>query len=187
MCRPDVAHHASPVNSDHAIEIRQRAIGIADIARGTVCRAVYVASTIFAGQHVGPPSEGEFPDVVVPEWSRLIQYIGAGDLHNSHHRQQPSTSAGGEGRSATKTLTPSGKKGYCYAWATAKGCHREERHCDFAHVYGPAKPRDTRIGGGGRSYAGRGGGSGGEGSKRDDERASSYGGSGGGGGSSAQH
>lgn len=142
--------------------------------------------TTFAGLHLVPPVEGIFPDVVMPEWSRLTQYIRAGGVHNFHHRlqQRPSMPAGGGGRSAARATTPPGKKGYWFAWANARGYHREQRHCEFEHALDPARSRNARgrrnrSGGGSRSATGRGSGGGGRTSSI--ERAS--GGDGGGGNS----
>eukprot|EP00752_Nemacystus_decipiens_P018513 g16598.t1 len=62
------------------------------------------------------------------------------------HQPPPRASAprGGGGRSGG--TTPSGKVGYCYAWATAGGCSRDERDCKFEHAHDPAK-KNTRGGG----------------------------------------
>eukprot|EP00752_Nemacystus_decipiens_P007878 g7038.t1 len=81
---------------------------------------------------------------------------------------------------------------YCYAWATAGGCSRDERDCKFEHAHDPAKKK-KRGGGnrngnrsrgnnnpaGGNADGGGGGGGGGSGGGR-----GGGGGGGGGGGSS---
>eukprot|EP00752_Nemacystus_decipiens_P017344 g15540.t1 len=107
---------------------------------------LYTQSSIFTGQHLVPPRTSEFPAIVVPTWTWLTQYIRAGGLHNSQHQPPPRASAprGGGGRSGG--TTPSGKVGYCYAWATAGGCSRDERDCKFEHAHDPAK-KNARGGG----------------------------------------
>eukprot|EP00752_Nemacystus_decipiens_P006353 g5727.t1 len=107
---------------------------------------LYTHSSIFTGQHLVPPRAREFPAVIVPTWTWLTEYIRAGGLHNSQHQPPPRASAprGGGGRSGE--TTPPGKVGYCYAWATAGGCSRDERDCKFEHAHDPAK-KNTRGGG----------------------------------------
>lgn len=105
-------------------------------------------ATDFAALYDSPPSVREFPDV--PEWTRLSQYIGAGGLRNSQHQPRSQSSPPGYGRDRSTTL-PSGKKGYCFAWASTAGCGRQARHCDWEHAHDPSKR------GGGNRGGGRGG------------------------------
>eukprot|EP00752_Nemacystus_decipiens_P007877 g7037.t1 len=98
----------------------------------------------------------------------------------------------GEGGGRSGKTTPSGKVGYCYAWATAEGCSRDGRDCKFEHAHDPAK-KNKRAGGnrngnrsrgnntraGSSTDGGSGGGGGGSGSS-----SGGRGGGGGGGGSS---
>ena len=134
-------------------------------------------ATDFAALYDSPPSVRDFPDVVVPEWTRLSQYIGAGGLRNSQHHPRSQSLPPTYGRDRSTTL-PSGKKGYCFAWASAAGCGRQARNCDWEHAPDPFN------GGGGRGRGGgnRGGGRGGADRSDSKERASGGGGNGSGGG-----
>lgn len=136
---------------------------------------LYEASSDFAAQHDLPPQVGAFPDVVVPAWTRLTSYIGAGGLINSQHHLPASDRSSVRRSSAT---LPPGKKGYCFAFASEGGCSRPANRCRWEHAIDPA------------SQGGRGGGSGrgsGGGNRRASGRDRNSGSNGGGnaGGSSA--
>ncbi|CAN0264280.1 unnamed protein product [Scytosiphon promiscuus] len=105
---------------------------------------LYEASSDFAAQQDLPPPVGAFPDVVVPAWTRLTGYIGAGGLINSQHHLPASGWSSGRRSSATLLV----KEGYCFAFASEGGCSRTANQCRWEHAIDPASQR------------GRGGGSG---------------------------
>lgn len=147
------------------------------------------AASDFTSLIHAPPSADEFPPVVVPQWTRLSQYIQAGGLRNAQHQRAKSVPPGmGRGKSTSKT--PSGKKGYCFAWASEEGCRRSARDCRWEHAHDP-NPRGRSKGGarrqdahaGGSSAGGSSGGGSGSASRRDaEDRGSGRGGGGDGGG-----
>ena len=147
------------------------------------------AASDFTSLVHAPPSADEFPPVVVPQWTRLSQYIQAGGLRNAQHQRAKSVPpVMGRGKSTSKT--PSGKHGYCYAWASEEGCSRSARNCRWEHAHDP-NPRGRGKGGarrqdshaGGSSGGGSSSGGSGSASRRDaEDRGSGRGGGGDGGG-----
>eukprot|EP00903_Cladosiphon_okamuranus_P021644 g19898.t1 len=99
---------------------------------------LYDMATDFTAANYSPPSAEEFPPVVVPEWTRLSEYISAGGLRNSQHQPPRAKSVPpGFGRGHSSAATPSGKKGYRFAWASAEGCPRSASECWYAHSHDP--------------------------------------------------
>ena len=103
------------------------------------------AASDFTNLIGSPPSAEEFPPVVVPQWTRLSQYIQAGGLRNAQH-QWAQSAPPGMGRSSSTAKTPSGKEGYCFAWASEEGCSRSARDCRWEHAHDP-NPKGREKGG----------------------------------------
>lgn len=144
-------------------------------------------SSAFAGRYIAPPGIGEFSNVVVPEWTRRLAYIGAGGLRNSHIQPRQTSSSAGRGRGRSTTSEASdGRTKYCWAWA-AGTCGRSARDCQWLHEHDPNKSK-TKGGrgrtGGGRRGRGGGNSNGGGASRNGDSSGSGSGGGGGDGGSS---
>lgn len=138
---------------------------------------VFHEATNFAAMHESPPTVGEFPEITVPAWTRISQYIGAGGLPNSQHHPMSCSSPPGYGKGRS-TTTPSRKKGYCWAWADGS-CTRTAGNCDYEHARDPHGGRSGGNHNGGRR--GRGGGhtKGSTGKAgREDTRQHTYGGGG---------
>eukprot|EP00752_Nemacystus_decipiens_P011736 g10413.t1 len=101
---------------------------------------VFDEATDFMAMFDVPPAVIMFPEVVVPRWTRLSQYIGAGGLRSSQHQPRSQSSP------PVSTKGESAKRGYCYAWAKGE-CPRSARDCRWIHAY---EPNLNHEGGGGR-------------------------------------
>ena len=100
-----------------------------------------------------PPTD--FPDVVVPTWTKLNGYITTGGLQHA-----PNVAASGLKVSGVKRAAPAGaagSRGPCWAWSKPEGCSFGKA-CAYSHS--PAKKYRAGDGGSGSGRNG-GGGSGG--------------------------
>ena len=100
-----------------------------------------------------PPTD--FPDVVVPTWTKLNGYISTGGLQHA-----PNVAASGLKVSGVKRAAPAGaagSRGPCWAWSKPEGCSFGKA-CAYSHS--PAKKYRAGDGGSGSGRNG-GGGSGG--------------------------
>ena len=118
-----------------------------------------------------PPTD--FPDIVVPAWTKLNGYITTGGLQHA-----PNVAVNGLKASGVKRAAPAGaagSRGPCWAWSKAEGCSFGKA-CVFSHS--PTTKYRAGDGGSG-SGSNSGGGSGGSTSRGEGSGSSGDTGSGG--------
>ena len=99
-----------------------------------------------------PPTD--FPDVVVPAWTKLNRYITTGGLQHA-----PNVTVSGLKVSGVKRAAPAGaagSRGPCWAWSTPEG-YSFGKACVYSHS--PAKKYRAGHGGSGSNSDGGSGGS----------------------------
>eukprot|EP00903_Cladosiphon_okamuranus_P015559 g14364.t1 len=109
---------------------------------------LFDTATDLTARFPSPPTADELPPIIIPTWTRLSGYIAAGGLlHSPHQPPRAKSVPPGGGRGKAPAASRSGRKGYCYAWASPEGCPRSASECWWEHAHDPNPTGKGKKGG----------------------------------------